>query len=215
MNSRIPALALFLVAILALPGCDFFRPARPDIGDKENPLPSVHADYSTTEKTLETIQAAIEDKSATNGQSAYIGAFTDPATDGVGFTTTFDPNTLARFSAQDLPSTDWNLDREQFFYLNLARFTPFQYLFTWGTDFPLAPEDVEGATTATLYRSYRLMAKPPDRDTLLSEAFGNAEIHLVLVDNKWKIVKWIDSEDSRADFNANQVSFGYLRLSGP
>ena len=134
----------------------------------------------------------------------------------MGFTTTFDPNTLARFSQQDQPNTDWNLDREQLFYLNLARFTPgLQYFFSWGTDFPRAPQDETGATTATLYRSYRLTAKPTDRDTLLSEAFGNAELHFVLVDNKWKIVKWIDSEDSRADFNANQVSFGYLRLSGP
>src|ERR1041385_6304206 len=114
MNSRTLAFALLFLVTFALPGCDFFRPARPEIGAGGD-LPPVHTDYSLPEKTLETIQAAIEDKSATNGQSAYIEGFADPATDGEGFTTTFDPNTLARFSAQDQPNTDWSLDREQLF----------------------------------------------------------------------------------------------------
>jgi len=214
MNPRTPTFALLLLVTFALSGCDFFRPARPEVGPEGN-LPPVHTDYSLPDKTLDTIQAAIQDKSATNGQSAYIDGFADPASDGEGFTTTFDPNTLARWSAQDLPPTDWNLDREQLFYTNLSRFASgFQYFFTW-EKWQAAGDDISGSTTATLYRSYRLTAKPADRDTLVNEAYGNAELQFVLVGNKWKIVKWIDHEDPHADFEANQVSFGYLRLQGP
>lgn len=213
MNSRTSTVALVLAGSLALAGCDYFRPSQPEIGP-DGGLPPVETDYSLPTKTLDTIQRAIQDKSATNGQTAYIAGFTDPTTDGQGFTASFDPFTIARFG-NPAPNTDWSLDREQLFYSNLSRFAPgLTYFFSWG-DFPRAPQDENGATTATLYRSYRLQAKPADRDTLLYEAYGNAELHFVLVGNKWKILKWIDSEDPQADFTANQVSFGYLRLSGP
>ena len=213
MLAKKPFLVLVLVATFGLSGCDYFRPAQPEIGPGGS-VPPVTINYSSPEKTLETIQFAIQDKSATNGQSAYIGGFANPATDGEGFTTTFDPFTLARF--QTPPNTDWNVDREQNFYSNLSQvLAGFSFTFDWGHDYPRAPEDVPGATTWTLYRSYRLFAKPADRDTFVNEAYGNAELHFVLVDNKWKIVKWIDVEDSRADFNAGQQSFGFLRLTGP
>jgi len=213
MITRKPIFALLFVVTFALPGCDYFRPAQPEPFDGENPLPPVRADYSDPERTLETLQLAIQDKSATNGQAAYIGGFADPATDDQGFSATFDPFTVARF---DHPDTDWNLGREQFFYSSLSRYAPgFTYLFAWGHEFESAPEDTRDATTATLYRSYRLRANPAGRDTLVNEAFGNAELHFILVGNKWKIVKWIDTENPRANFDAEEKSFGYLRLAGP
>lgn len=213
MIPRKPAIALVFAVTFALAGCDYFRPAQPEIGG-DNPLPPVQVDYGDPEKTIETLQRAIQDKSATNGQAAYIGGFADPATDDQGFSATFDPFTVARF---ENPDTDWNLGREQFFYSNLSRYAPgFTYLFTWGHEFASAPEDARDATTATLYRSYRLRAQPADRaDTLVNEAFGNAELHFVLVGNKWKIVKWIDTENPTANLLVGEASFGYLRLAGP
>ena len=196
--------------MLTLAGCDYFRPAQPEVsGDVVPPVPT---DYSTPEATLTTVQLAIQDKSASTGTTAYRQAFANPLTDGQGFSATFDPNTLLRFTAPDI---DWNFDREQIFYSKLSQLdASFKFVFGWGHDFPRAPPDETGASTATLYRSYSLRATT-DGSLYVYEAFGYAEIHFVLVDNKWKIVRWIDFEFPQADFNAGQKSFGFLRLSGP
>jgi hypothetical protein len=200
---------LFAAALL-LAGCNYFRPAQPEI--PSNVAPSVPTDYSTPDATLQTLKLAIEDKSTTTGQTAYMGAFANPAADGQGFTATFDPLTVARFNPT--PDTNWSFDREQLFYSNLSRVDgDFKFLFSWG-DF-LGDRDVIEPTTATLYKSYILEATQNEGASYVHEARGNAEIHMVLIGNKWKIVQWIDSEDPHADINAGQRSFGFLRLAGP
>lgn len=210
-TSAFPRRATILVATLALlaPGCRYFRPAQPEVGEN---LASFEAKYGTIDETLETLRLAIQDKSTTIGQSAYIGGFADPTTDAQGFSATFDPITVARFSN---PSLDWTFQKEEQFYSNLSRLLPTAtFVFSWG-EFRGAPDDDIQATTAVLYRSYVLDASPDEGQTYVHIARGNAELHLVLLGTKWKIVQWVDSEDPLADFTAGEQSFGQLRLAGP
>ncbi len=208
---RISGIALFAAAI-GLSGCNYFRPAEPQTGDIG---PIVLTDYSTPDNTLSTLALAIDDKSATTGQSAYIGGFADPSSDGQDFTATFDAATVARFNPA--PDLNWSIQHEQLFYHNLSQLAPgFKFVFGWGP-YPAGGNDVTdlSAGTATLFRTYSLQATPDDGTTLRYEALGIAELHLIRVGSKWKIVKWIDTEDQHADFDNNQRSFGYLRLAGP
>lgn len=209
-RSKRRSLGLLLLAVLALGGCDYFRPSQPEVGG--DIVPPVPTDYSNPEATLTTVQLAIQDKSASTGTTAYAQAFANPVTDGQGFTTTFDASTLARFTA---PDVNWNFEREQIFYSKLSQLdASFKFVFGWGHDFPRAPPDDIGTSAATVYRSYSLRATT-DGSVYVYEAYGYAEIHLALLNNKWKIVTWIDFEFPQADFNAGQKSFGFLRLSGP
>lgn len=207
--ARFALLGLAVLAIVA-GGCRFFRPAQAEI--PEGGVEPIELNYTTIENTLETIRLAIQDKSTTNGQSAYIQAFADPTTDGVGFTAEFDPITAARFPGQ---STEWNIDREELFYSNLSRVYPTsQFTFAWG-DFRGAPDDDETSVPAVIYRSYLLLATPDEGQTFVNVARGNAALYFIQVGTQWKIVKWIDSEDPLADFDADELSFGQLRLAGP
>ena len=93
----------------------------------------------------------------------------------------------------------------------------YAFNFTWKVGYvPLqtAPEDELLATTATLYRNYRILAYRDVTDDQFV-ARGNAEIHFALIRGNWKIVQWRDHEASDADFNRGELSFGQLRLAGP
>ena len=212
MHSRSSWIALAALG-LALSGCNYFRPAQPELPRGSGTQGSgVHVNYSAPDSTLATLKLAIQDKSATNGQSAYVGGLADPTTDDVEFTATFDPLTLARFSTP--PSTAWGLQNEQLFYAALSQIdASFTFSFTWGV-FQGAVNDELNPTTATLYRSYTLRATQDGGATYINEARGNAELHLILSGSRWKIVKWIDSEDPHAEFINGEKSFGYLRLGG-
>lgn len=201
-------IALGLAVAMFATGCNYFRPTRP-----ETPLSDVIVPrYTQPDTTLYTLLLALQDKSATNGQSAYIGGFADPENDGAAFVAEFDPLTVARFPGQP---TDWDIGKEEIFYGNLSRLLPTSaFLMAWG-DFRGAPSDDFQATTAILYRSYLLQATPDDGATYVPVARGNAEIHFALLRGSWKIVRWIDSEDPQADLNLGELCFGQLRLAGP
>jgi len=204
--------ALLALALFALPstGCNYFRPSQPEVptGGAD-----IVADYSSPDKTLETMQLSIQDKSGTNGQSAYTGAFASEVLDGEGFTATFDPITVARFPQGT--STTWDLSREEIFYSNLSRLLPTStFVFSWG-EFRGAPEDQPDATPAIFYRSYQIRATPDDGATYVPVARGNAELRMKRFGSSWKIVLWIDSEDPLANFDLGELSFGQLRLAGP
>ncbi len=201
-----PALALAALALLS--GCNFFRPSRPELPTGNPLIPS----YTAPETTLVTLALAIQDKSGSNGQSAYIGGFASPVADGQGFTADFDPATVARFPGQ---STAWDVGREEIFYANLSRLLPSAaFVFTWG-DFLGAPDDRPNANPAVFYRSYLLLATPDEGSTYVNVARGNAELHFVKFGSRWKLVRWIDSEDPAANINNGELCFGQLRLAGP
>jgi hypothetical protein len=199
-------IATGLIALLC--GCNYFRPSQPELPTSTG----VDADYSSAEATILTIQQAIRDKSSTNGQSAYIGAFSDLGSDGVAYVAEFDPITVARFPGQPI---DWDRGREEIFYANLARLLPSStFDFVWGT-FTGAPDDDRQTDSAILYRSYLITATPDDGLTSVPVARGNAQLHFVKIRDNWKLVRWIDSEDPLADFLSGELSFGQLRLAGP
>jgi len=201
-------LALALGTATLASGCNYFRPTRPELPTGNLIVPR----YTAPDTTLNTLLLAIQDKSATNGQSAYVGGFADLDTDGAAYQAFFDPLTLARFPGQ---ATDWDIGREEIFYGNLSRQLPTAaFLMNWG-EFRGAPFDDIQASTAILYRSYLLQATPDDGATYVPVARGNAEIHFALLNGNWKIVQWRDSEDPDANFDLGELSFGQLRLAGP
>lgn len=201
-------LALGLGLAILVTGCNYFRPSQPEIPREDGVVP----DYSSAEATLLTIVQSIRDKSSTNGQSAYIGSFADLTADGVAYVAEFDPITIARFPGQP---TDWDRGREEIYYAKLCQLLPSAtFDFVWGT-FLGAPDDDRQTSSAILYRSYLIQATTDQGNTIVKVARGNAALHFAKIQNDWKLVRWIDSEDPAADFNSGELSFGQLRLAGP
>lgn len=201
------AVSAATLLIAALAGCDYFRPARPEI-----PVGGgVVGRFTAPETTLVTLQLAVIDKSATNGQSVYTACFADTSVDAIAFHAFFDPVTAARFPNSDL---SWDIAREQIFYANLSRVQAgSKFIFSW-TDHPEAGNDVIEPASAILHRAYLIQATPDDI-LYVPVAKGFADIYLVLSGGSWKIYRWQDFEDPNADFNTGEVSYGQLRLSGP
>jgi hypothetical protein len=207
LDWRVALLLVLTPTLVGYSGCSFFRPARPEL-----PNGGFVARYTDPDTTLETIVLAIQDRAATNGASAYSGAFADTASDPRGFDAFFDPATLARYPS---PQTVWAHDKEVAFYPKFCQIikTTATYQMVWSPD-PNSPDDQRTSTTALLHRQYRVTAIPAGADTALFVAWGYADLQFQLMAGNWKIVSWQDREDPTVTDSLRtfgQVSYGQRR----
>ena len=213
------ALGSLLLALVALGGCDYFRPADPE-------PPSAGAtflpDYSDPDSTLATIARAIAVKGVGIGASAYAGAFAESVTAGsiAGYHQLFWPLDVSAWSTavgDRPPPGDWGFTLEQNFYANgataLIRLRPDAYQMEWAPD-PLNPDD-SGAETATIHRHYLVTTRTDDGALNTYLAIGYADLKFIrFSDANWRIVRWEDRRDPNADpGDQEQVTLGRRRLN--
>lgn len=205
-----------LLATCAVAGCEWFRPDDPETSDGDVIVPN----YAQPDSVLETMAQAIANKGATNGQSAYIGAFADSSVDARGFHAFFDPQTINRLeqSGTVIPD-DWGYGDESNFYLRLIRVPEVppnsDYIMQWLPD-PTQGLDEIDAERAILYRQYRLFAVPKEGELqgeFLPVARGLVTLEMVaLSTTRWGIVRWQDREWPGADRENGEISMGERRL---
>lgn len=204
----LPALAL-----VALAGCDTFRPqaAEPPIAPPCDA--DVAEDYSDPEGVLETIAEAIAAKDCGNGFQAYVAAFADSARDGVPFYALFADELVTLRIQAGLSVPVWNLPLERDFYRDFVRLYDEGYVMFWsdtgeGDDFPTPGE-------AILRRRYEVWAEE-DGELLASIAVGYADISLrAVTETRWAIIRWADRIDPEVGVDPadpGQRSFGEWRL---
>ena len=194
--------------VLASMGCDDTPTAA---------RPRVIPDYSTPTLALETLAKGLEDKGATNGQDAYLGAFAESTMasgDGRAFHAFFDNKDLREHPAWD-PNRDWNKALESMMYSHLVRLFASEYDVTWE---PYEPSGNETGTEndSLLHRKYRVvqLVRTGSMITRSPVAVGAADLHFVrsvrAVGKKWVIATWQDYHTLDAD--SAQVSLGGRRL---
>jgi hypothetical protein len=191
--------------MVVLSGCSLFQPTEP-----EPPSGAVViADYSSPEKTLETVAAAVTSKGLANGQSAYEDALADD--DGLpGFRAFHLPEVIARQPAGSVPAT-WDKGRERNFYFSMVNVSANEYEMRFQVD----PRNADfefidvAADTASLYRQYTVFVFDSDgnAETL---ALGYANFGFRRINSRWQIIRWTDVLGLPGDDDA--LTFGALRL---
>ncbi len=209
-------LASLSLTLLALCGCrNPFRPA--------NPEPSagggVTQDYSTPNKVLDTITAALADKGQ-SGAAAYANAFAD-STQILerAFYAFHWPAAVDAWRAASLrdPPNPWDLTLERAFYDYLVGYRPTaNYTLTWADDLTSESDDIEGTTPgyAVIHRRYVLYTSTSETDISVI-AVGYADIHLYKSNGRWFIFLWQDRVDPEIGVNPSdleQLSLGARRL---
>lgn len=203
-------LGAWLSATGALGTCDFFKPAVPEPPNR----PPIIADYSSPTLALETLAKGIEDKSGSNGQDVYLGAFAESTIanpgDGRSFHALFDVRDLLDRPSWD-PNRIWNKDLERVMYSDLVRKFGNPYVMTWEPYEPAGNES-GGTDDSLLHRKYRIMQVTPGGGRS-PVAIGAADLHFVrsqAAANKWVIALWEDFHT--VDLDSNQVTLGKRRL---
>lgn len=168
-------IALLLVLMLALSGCDLFR-----LRDSEPPVEQAPWNsYPTNwDLCLQNLEYCHEDS---RNAAKYSGLFT--------------PDFSFRFAAQDVNDYDlpvsWNTTQEQDMLLNLFS----QYPDLNGAVVTLTPvaaqPDDSGSNEAKIYRQYELTGFPSVAGTQ-GNYKGNLEIHLRKSGAYWYISRWFD-----------------------
>jgi hypothetical protein len=204
-------LAVGLLAVLVT-GCDLFKPASPEIGDGGTALlPS----YATPESCLRYMQIGIERKDNL-GQSAYLGALADTATDGLGFHAFFDQAVWNAYSG--VRPADWNRDYEaQFLPLFFSvKLDPYEMKWLPDEVYPYDYVNPAG-DRMILYRRYEVRAlQQSPVDTLLITV-GYADLYFARISaSRWALYRWQDRVDPAAGFppaDSYHQCFGYRRLN--
>jgi hypothetical protein len=202
-------LAAWISATGAIGTCDYFKPATPETPNR----PPIIADYSSPTLALETIAKGIEDKSTSNGQEVYMGAFADSSLtggDGRAFHAFFDPLDLRDHPSWD-PNRDWNRDLERVLYSDLVRRYGNPYQMSWEPYEPAGNESGSG-TDSLLHRKYRIMQVLPG-GARSPVAIGAADLYFVrsqITTSRWVMVHWQDYHTLDAD--SAQVTLGKRRL---
>lgn len=190
---RVPIRLWAALLVLALAGCDTFRPetAQPPIAPRCDA--EVSEDYSDPDGVLQTIADAIAAKDCGNGMTAYAGAFADSSVDQVPFYALFAPELVLLRQQAGLGVPVWNRTLERGFYRRFVSQYPDGYLMEWtpsgeGDDFPTPGE-------AILRRRYQVWSVV-EGEIQSSIAVGYADLTLRSVtDTRWAIVQWADRID--------------------
>ena len=203
-------LGAWLSATGALGTCDFFRPAVPESPTRKPLIPN----YSTPDSTLRWLAKGIEDKSGSNGQDVYMGAFAESTLANPGDRRAF----YALFDVRDLldqpnwdPNRIWNKDLERVMYSDLVRKFANPYVMTWELYAPPGNES-GGTDDSLLHRKYRIMQVTAGGDSS-PVAIGAADLHFVRsrdAANRWVIALWEDFHTRDPD--SDQITLGKRRL---
>jgi hypothetical protein len=208
-------LALGIVLALAVSGCtNPFKPATPAPPDTQG----LRADYSTPEKVLATLAAAMSVKAS--GATAWIDAMASPTGPfAPGFVAFQDPVVLDKWllSSQVPPPDPWNTEVERTFFSyfvgNVYPQYPFLMVFERDNN---SIEDVidEASGTATLHKHYYIAATLPDESTQIV-AIGYVDLRMVKYEGSWHILIWQDRVDPAVGVNPTDqdyVTLGWRRL---
>jgi hypothetical protein len=165
-------IALLLIALTLLAGCDLFRLRDPDPPVK----PAPWNNYATSwDLCLQNLEYCYEDS---RNAVKYSGLFTSDFS--------------FHFAAQDINdyslSPTWNSAQEQDMLLNL--FTQNDSVLVTLNTLPSQPDQIS-ATDAKIYRSYALLRYPRNNQVAVHYG-GNLEIHLRKSGAYWYIYKWYD-----------------------
>jgi hypothetical protein len=203
MTCRWVLRAAFLLALSSIaPGCGLFKPTEP-----ETPTgAALVADYSDIDKTLDTIARAVEDKGATGGQSAYLGAFATVADDGVDYVMIPLPAVVQRLQQQQVPIPNpWGPEEEQRFYPRLIVRNTASYSMRWledeewsGTDGPITGDGGVKSEIYEIVAGGTLVARGRVRLT-----FKNSS-------GRWVITEWLERELAAGE--DDRLTFSNLRL---
>lgn len=198
--------ALAIAAVMAATGCDLFKPAEPEAPVGE----ALVGDYSSPERTLETVAQALEAKATRNGTDVYLKAFADPDLDaGRSFVATFDPATLLGYTG--LVPNPWGIDEEQLFYNGATGSDGnSSWQMQWSSSDQLGdPTEVDTDTLRVRHRAYLLARVVNGASSAM--AAGHARLRFIRNSRGWVIVRWEDHED--VDFGGATPSYGLLRLN--
>jgi hypothetical protein len=198
-------------ALLLAAGCEWFKPAEPERFENDR---TVIPDFTTADKTLETLDLALEDKGTSNGLSVYTSSFADTTNESRGFHAFFDPATLNRMQALGvIVPADWELTHEGVFYSKLVTTTvplSARIDFIWRNDFTEG-EDERRADYAILHREYAMYYTLAETTRAVARGLATLRIER-LSPTRWAIVTWQDREFVGARRDLGEISMGERRL---
>ncbi len=214
--TRALTLGALSLSLVGLGGCrNPFTPATP-----EPPAAGgVAEDFSTPNKLLGTITAALADKGQ-SGASAYANAFADSTQPSEKAFYAFHwPAAVDAWRAVSLrdPPQPWDLRLERAFYQYLVGYRPTaSYAMTWNDDPTSESDDVEITTPglAVIHRRYVLFTSTSETD-IAAIAIGYADLYLYKTNGRWFIYRWQDRIDPNIGVNPTdleQLSMGARRL---
>lgn len=212
--TRLLGLAI-ATGLLALAGCDLFRPAVPEPPEASPCAADILIDQRDPEAVLETMAEAIDARGCGNAEEAYVGTLADSTTDGVPFRATFADEVIALRQQAGLPIPVWNLELERAFYRDFVKLYDTGYRLTWSPD-SARVDDINLQTgEASIHRRYDV-EQVEDDETQGSIAVGYADLTMRRIgDDRWVIVQWADRIDVRigpAPSDPGRRSIGEWRL---
>lgn len=202
-----PVRLLLLLPVVALAGCDLFKPAEPELPVGE----TITGNYTSVDSTLNTLALAIRVKAQLGGENAYLRGFADQTLDGRPFVAQFDPATVNEYlgaGGTDVPNP-WGREQEALFYGKFAGTNAGDTRdMSWDVGDQSDPP--AASDSAIVFRKYRILGRTTT-NTLYTIGSGQAELHFVRNSRGWIMVRWIDREDPAPPAGAE--SYGYLRLN--
>ena len=209
-RTRRAALPALVAVACALAGCvNPFRPASPEAPTST----TVREDFSTPERLLNTLVAAMEDK-GTAGRIAWANAMADTSGPNTrAFYAFMDPVVLSDWGqTSGIPAPEWGLDLERQFYDRFGALTSGTYQMTFSPD-NFSPSDDIGTETALMHRRYVIYSIEQDIATPIAQ--GYVDFYMVSYDGRWWVVRWQDRLDPDVGVNPSDgtsYSLGRRRL---
>ena len=212
--------ALSLALALTAAGCSNpFLPAQPEAPASGQESVTVPMDFSTPELVLGTLAAAVSVKDRGNGATAYLAAFADTLTQGVGVRFDFDPDVVAERAGVGKygPAGGWTVDpNEKTFYKNLSALRTGEFALTW-TD--TLTEEAPDPDRRVLYRQYAVTATDEDFSSTDYISRGWVRIEMLQIPGppaRWVITRWtdhiLDAETGPDPADAGLRCFSRLRI---
>src|SRR5262245_47945403 len=194
IDARSALLVAMVAAALALSGCrNPFLPSAPEPPAVGSSV-SVDIDFTSTEGLLATLSQAVAAKAQGNGLRAYLAAFADSSTQGLGLRFDFDPDVVRERSDASVPVPVWTRQYEADFYNYLATLNTGDYDMSFEPN-PSAPDVNDAPDHAILHRIYVLTATDQDgNSTQLGTDKADLEMRrLSGASTNWVIVRWTDT----------------------
>ncbi len=190
--------ALLSILALAAAGClNPFLPAHPEPPAAAGSSESVDIDFTSTEGLLSTMSQAVANKNQGNAFRAYMSAFADSSSQGLGLRLDLDPDVVQERSVgatKPIPPPNQARQTEATFYNYIVILNAGDYDLSFE---PNADADVHDAPDhAIIHRTYILSATDNSTAVITQIATGKAEIEMRLLpppSSNWVITRWTDT----------------------